>query len=214
MSKVDLYGSSDSKNWKPGIYFTTFEELATNTVCVITDKKKLEESKRKLRNHLRLTLCPDGDDRKIIDNVMVYKTPLNWIGQWTSFYYHGFILLKIGNLFVTLDKHTDGLTVQSSKEKNNVLTNLRNTKRYGDPQNVVAAEGTITVGELIDFIMTNDFINQTYNFWRGHHCKMFAKDIFDKVANKVEYDWEQGELELKLGTILGFSVVAAVAMIA
>ena len=207
--KSDPCGSFDGKNWKPGIYFTTFDEFATFNVWVTAKKEEPGKSKEELRKYLRLTLCPDGDDRKIIDNVMVYKTPLNPSGQYTSLDYHGFILLKIGNLFATLDKHTDGLTVQSSEKRDDVLAKLRDSPRDGVPQFVVADQGTITVGELIDFIMTNDFIHQTYNLWRGNHCKKFAKDIFDKVADKTEYHWEQGELALKLGTILGFAAAAS-----
>ena len=187
----------------------TFGEFATFNVCITAKKEEPERSNRKLRKYLRLTLCPDGDDRKIIDNVMVYKTPLNPSGQYTRLGYHGFILLQIGNLFATLDKHSDGLTVQSSEERDDVLAKLRGSPRYGVPQFVVADQGTITAGELIDFIMTNDFIHQTYNLWRGDHCKRFAEDIFDKVANKAEYHWEQDELKLKLAIVLEFAVAVA-----
>ena len=207
--KSDPFGSSNAKDWKPGIHFTTFGEFATFNVCVTAKEDEPERSNRELRKYLRHTLCPDGDDKKVIDKVMVYKTPLNPSGQYTRLDYHGFILLKIGHLFATLDKHNDGLTVQSSEERDDVLAKLRDTPRYGVPEPVVEDEGTITVGELIDFIMTNDFIHQTYNIWRGHHCKKFAKDIYDKVADISEYEWEQGELSLKLGMILGVAVVAA-----
>ena len=207
--KSDPCGSSDAKDWKPGIHFITFDQFATFNVCVTAKKDEPERSNRELRKYLKLALCPDGDDKKLIDKVMVYKTPLDPSGQYTPLDYHGFILLKIGNLFATLDKHTDGLTVQSSEERDDVLAKLRGAPRYGVPEPVVEDQGTITVGELIDFIMTNDFIYQIYNIWRGNHCKRFAKDIFDKVADISEYEWEQGELSLKLGMILGVAVVAA-----
>ena len=210
--KSDPCGSSNAKDWKPGIHFTTFGEFANVNVCVTAKKGEPEKSIRALRKYLRDTLCPDGDYKKLIDKVMVYKTPLNPSGQYTDVDYHGFILLKIGDLFATLDKHTDGLTVQSSEERDDVLAKLRNAPRYGVPELIVEDQGTITVGELIDFIMTNDFIHQTYNIWRGHHCKKFAKDIFDKVADTSEYEWEQGELSLKRNIILGATAVAALVL--
>ena len=212
--KSDPSGSSNAKDWKPGIHFTTYDEFANFDVCVTAKKDEPEKSNKALRKYLKQTLCIDGDDKKLIDKVMVYKTPLNPSGQFTPVDYHGYILLKIGDLFATLDKHSDGLTVQSSEEKDDVLTKLRNAPRYGVPDFIVESQGTITVGELIDFIMTNDFINQTYNIWRGHHCKNFAKDIFDKVAKTSKYDWEQGELSLKLGMILGAAAVTAVTAVA
>ena len=174
---------SPASDWKPGIHFITFGELTTTNVCVTAKEDQLGTSHWVLKKYLRLTLCPDGDDRKMINNATVYGTPLSKNGSYTSFDHHELILLKIGNLFATLEKHTDGLTVQSSTERDDVLARVRGDARYGNPIKKMKSQGNIAVGDLIDYIVDNDFIHEAYNLIRGDHCQKFAKDIFDKVVN-------------------------------
>ena len=100
-----------------------------------------------------------------IDRVAVYKTLLesNSIGKeilnMAESVYHAFVYLQVKDSYFSLDKHTDALTIQISKEKRDVLDNFKGKPRNGVPEELNADKGKINIRNLSDFIIQKKFIN-------------------------------------------------------
>ena len=148
-----------------------------------------------LKDTLNYYLDPFGTNATI-DTIAVYRTPLEGNSfvvktiNKTKAGYHAFVYLQVKDHYMSLHKHVDGLTICVSKERRDVLHNFRCCSRNGVSEEIVADNGCIKVKELIDFIVQKDFIKEGFNFWKGNHCKKFAKDIFDRVAAVSHYNWE------------------------
>ena len=135
--------------------------------------------------------------------------------------YHAFVYLqvkgryylKLEDLHISLDKHTDALTIQVSTGKRDVFDNFKGNPRNGVPEEFNAEKGKINIRELTNFYYPKEVINEGYNAWKGIHCKQFAKDIFDEVAAVSRYYWEGDERKLKLKALLSFVGASAVAVI-
>ena len=102
---------SYSSKWTTGIYLICYITL---TSTFITGNLSLD--------YMNDYLDPDGKNAAI-DRVAVYKTPLesNSIGKkilnMAEHVYNAFVYLQVKDRYVSLDKHTDLLTIQISKEK-------------------------------------------------------------------------------------------------
>ena len=208
---------SDSSKWKPGIYLVNHIGGIPLPTIIPGDLCADE-----FKDILNFYLDPDGTN-VTIDTIAVYRTPLEGdsIGKkvlnWTKPGYHGYVCLRVKVKdrwrYFSLDKHTDGLSIQVSKERNDVLLKFRGNPRNGVPEEIIADKGSIKVRELTNFIVKKSFIKEGYNAWKGNHCKQFSKDIFDEVATVSRYYWEGDERKLKLKAVLSFVSVSAVAVI-
>ena len=138
-----------------------------------------------------------------IDTVEVKRIPLN-IGAVFSMIasclsnavYHAYVILKINRHYVSLEKHSDSLTIQISEDVDDVLRKLRGCPRHGVPEMIVEDKGNIRVKHLKDFFVDSDFMREGYNVFEGNHCKKFAEDIFEEVAASHRYDWKEEELQM------------------
>ena len=119
--------------------------------------------------------------------VYLYKTPLtDW--QFTNeLLHHAYIVFETDQWWWSIEKNTEGLTVQRAKDFDAVGKRYRQTKRPGIDfvqfglQLIKEDEGRKTMDELVDFLYRKDKLNQKYN-WATSNCKNLAADIFNFVA--------------------------------
>ena len=172
-----------------GIHIIDYEHGIESLRTFNVDTSNRDKIKMALNRYLDL----EGTDAAI-DKIAVYGTPLedNVMVQLINImkrFYHAYIYLQIGDRHISFDKHSDGLTIQVSKERYHVLFMLGGNTRNGRPEEIVADNSHTTVRELVDFFVQRDFINEGYSVWYGKHSMRFAKDIFDKIAAVKSYDW-------------------------
>ena len=203
---------SDPSQWTCGIYCVRYP--MGGGITVTTYIRASELSDEELSEKIYPFLDPDNTNPNI-DTVQVKRIPLD-IGTVFSYLsnalYHAYVILEIKGYYVSLEKHSDSLTIQISRELNDVLQAFRGNRRCGEPELIVEDRGNITVRGLRDFIVDSDFVNEGYNVFEGNHCKRFAKDIFDRVALTNEYHWE--EEERREIHVFGYIAVPAAAIIA
>ena len=158
-----------------------------------------------LQKLLNRSLDPDGTN-ETIDAVAVYWTPLEKesIGakviNVTNIVYHGYVYLQVEDRYISFDKHVSGITIQVSKDRDDVLKKCEGRPRKGVPAIIIADNGAIKVRELTKFFAQKRFFNEGYNAFTGNHCKQFTKEIFDKIAAVNHYYWEGDEQMVKLGS--------------
>ena len=220
---------SDSSQWTSGIYCIRYPRgEGTRATHIPASNLSAEE----LREEIYPYLDPDNTNLDI-DTVEVNRIPLdarkviNTRDIWTAFrimqkflyilggylsnaVYHAYVILKINGQYVSLEKHSDSLTIQISEDLANVLLKLRENPRSDVPEPIVEDRGDVNVSYLRDFIVNSEFVHEGYNVLNGNHCKKFAKGIFDEVALSQKYHWEEEERREKWKLATYMMVSAAI----
>ena len=171
-------GSSPSKGggeeWTSEIYFDPRAD-GNDTPARISDA----ELKAKFKQLI--------DPSEKILNVRVYKTPLSEVQLTNAVSFHAYTVFETDQWWWSIEKNTEGLTIQRAKEFDAVGKRYRQTKRPGIDflqfglQLIKEDEGRKTMDELVDFLYRKDKLNQKYN-WATSNCKNLAADIFNFVA--------------------------------
>ena len=124
----------------------------------------------------------DGSEK--ITNVCIYKVPL---GEWQltdALLYHVFVMFETEKYCWTIEKNSEGITIQRSEKFKAVVNNYRQEKRckteYWKPELIIQDKGRLTMTEVVNFLHSNDFLNQKYSL-ASSNCKDFAKAFFDEV---------------------------------
>ena len=142
----------------------------------------------------QLLIYLEGCDKDpMIKVAAVYKTPLDHRTNRVSSGYHTNVYFMIKGYHLTIDKENDGLTIQVSRSKDKVLQKLRKEPRKDLPELIVHDEANIKLKKLIKFIVEKNFTQENYDDWKKMHCKKFSKDIFDRAAKIMKYNWKEGE---------------------
>ena len=171
-------GSSPSKGggeeWTSEIYFDPRAD-GNDTPARISD----DELKTKFKELI--------DPSEKILNVRVYKTPLSEVQLTNAVSFHAYTVFETDQWWWSIEKNTEGLTIQRAKDFDAVGKRYRQTKRPGidfiqfGMQLIKEDEGRKTMDELVDFLYRKDKLNQKYN-WATSNCKNLAADIFNFVA--------------------------------
>ena len=199
--------------WTPTVHILEYEDGVQITTTVPANKLHYNRLKRILNRYLD----PDGTNATI-DTVAVYRTPLEGESVGTKFInatnigYHGYVYFQVEERYISLDKQINGLTIQVSEKRGDVLFNFEGNCRNGVAEKIVGDKGHIKVRELTDFFVQKGFFNEGYNVLTGNHCKQFSKEIFDKIAAVSRYHWEEDEQILKLGVLASLAALSAVAI--
>ena len=205
--------------WTGGIYCVRYRKGGNVTVITRIPAGKLNTEE--LREEISLFLLSGrGNSNPNIDSVEVKRIPLNSgkvlcgiVGCISTAFYHAYVILKVKGHYVSLEKHSDSLTIQISEEIDDVLGKFRGHYRLGVPKLIVEDRGNITVMRLKDFIVDSKLAHEAYNLLKGNHCKKFAKDIFDEVALRNKYNWKEEEIR-EIRKLQYYIAVPAAAIIA
>ena len=208
---------TNPREWTCGIYCIKYRRRGKIIVTAhIRDNDLVAEE---LKEEIHPFLDPDNTNPNI-DTVEVKRIPLD-IGTVFSMIascvsnavYHAYVILKINRHYVSLEKHSHSLTIQTSEDVDDVLSKLRGYPRHGVPELIVKDTSSTTVQHLANIFVDSDFVHEGYNIVAGTHCKKFAKDIFDEVALTKKYNWEEEERR-EIQRLESYIILPAIAIIA
>ena len=155
-----------------------------------------------LEEEINLLLDPDNSNPKI-DTVALYyksshpKTPVQFEVNDI------FVILKIKEWFVSLDKHFDRITIQTSEEVKDVLHKFERIPRDGKPELIKERKGNITVNELSNFIVESGFV-QSSNHFMIDILNKAARPTEDPTEDKAEHWGVDKEKMIAYGKIPDF----------
>ena len=118
-----------------------------------------------------------------IMKVMAYKVPLSE-KQLTAFvFYHTFIVFKTENWWWSIEKKSEGITIQRSKYLSVVKHYYRQKRRNYGVECMEKAEyiGWYTVYNLIGWLESKNQLKKKYNFLTSN-CKHFASAVFSHMS--------------------------------
>ena len=133
-----------------------------------------------------------------IQRVETYKSPIfKW--QLTNvFLYHMFVLFKTASWCWTIEKNSEGLTIQRSRRYETVKDKYRRRERL--PTTLLDADnGRCTVYDLIGWLYKSDALNRKYDLTTSN-CQHFGTAVFEyvratrctNIAFEPEVDEEKG----------------------
>ena len=181
MGSSESTGSaSKGADWKSTIYFDPEADSGVGASYYIGDSQ--------LRQKLSSLVYPS----EYILKITIYKTPLSEIQLTDSLLYHVFIVFETSDWWWSIEKNSEGITLQRSKIMLAVREYYRRKKRIKGTswsiEEIVHDKGRRTLNQLIDFLWKSDELNRKYS-WLNSNCKGFAKRIFDEVAERKTWNY-------------------------
>ena len=166
-------GTKKGADWKYNIYFDPEADKIREVSYQFTD----EELISKLED-----LLDSGDS---ITKVTVYKVPLSEV-QWTNaLLYHAFVVFETRRGWWSIEKNSDGLTIQRSRELDAVKEMYRQNRRikssYWSIQKMKSDKGSQNMRNLIYWLWKKDWLNREHHVTKsnGQH---FADAVFKYVS--------------------------------
>lgn len=164
-------GSDSAKKggeWTYKVYFDPEADQSTGKSYTITDSELMD----------KLTNLVDVDEHII--NIRAYKQDLySW--QITNLIlYHIFIVFETNDWWWSIEKNSEGITIQRSKHCWTVYSKYRRESR-NDRTLMKEDKGRKTMKELIEWLYKENELNKKYDYISSN-CKHFAKAVFDYVA--------------------------------
>lgn len=183
--------SSDGKAIKGGaytskLYFDPRADLPKDEGFLITQQELLEKLK---------TLI---DVTEEIFRVRYYSNPLSSWQLTNALFYHAFLVFKTENWYWSIEKNTQGLTIQRSKDMKTVVNYYRRAKRTtGMTSNtdiqlvdeILQGQGGSMRG-LLYSIWKKEFLLEKYHLLKSN-CQIFADSLFEimkKLRKDVYFD--------------------------
>ena len=125
------------------------------------------------------------DPTEQILNVRLYKVPLSEYQLRNDLFYHVFVMYETAKYWWTIEKNTEGLTLQRSTSFDAVVNKYRqkprcNSKYWEKPQLIIEDKGRRTLDTVLDWLWSKDILNKKYS-WTNSNCKHFAKEFFDEA---------------------------------
>ena len=158
-------------DWKYRVYFDPEADKNGDKTYIISD------------NELRIRLVSLVDADEKIRNVTAYKVNLKeW--QLTQFiFYHMFIVFETDDWFWSIEKNSEGITIQRSKYLHAVKDRYRQNPRNSGIEMIKTdyAERSVTVYELIRMLCRRNELNNMYTFLDSN-CQAFGECVFNFLA--------------------------------
>ena len=132
--------------WKANIDVIVCKRENKNPILIPANTLHRDEQKKMLNFYLD----PDNnnpDNNATIDEVAVYQTPLEAdsimrkVLIMTKPGYHAYVFLKVKDRYISLDKNSDGLTIQVSNERHDVVSRFNEELRNGVPKRLLQTRG-------------------------------------------------------------------------
>ncbi|CAF0780498.1 unnamed protein product [Brachionus calyciflorus] len=161
-------GSSESRStggdYSGKLYFDPEADKDIGTHYYIKDDELIE----KIRGII--------DINEPILEIRIYKNPLS-NAQLTKFY-HAFILFETKDWWWTIEKNSEGVTVQRCKYIEYVREKYRRKDRLTSVDLIKKVRGSGTVLDLIRIVYKKDLLGSKYNVLENN-CQTFASIIFN-----------------------------------
>lgn len=116
-----------------------------------------------------------------IERVYAYKVPLYKQQLSEKIVCHVFIVFRTKKWWWSIEKHTDGITIQRSQNEKAVVNSFRKEPRNRKATLVLEDESECFVHGLIDWIYEKGLLYDEYDLVESN-CKDFAKVVFNHLA--------------------------------
>jgi len=125
--------------------------------------------------------------RELVDStdpilkVIIWRHPLEY--GLNAYTYHAYVIIETKNWWWSIEKNSEGVTLQRSKHCTKVGDEYRRQRRRGPfikVREAAAGRGT-SITDLIDFIWRKNLLASPYNFLFDN-CKYFAAAVFNEVC--------------------------------
>lgn len=190
LEKIHLVKSSQMGNssspssgkgggWTSKIYFDPEADTTTGSAYNIVDDELLE----------RLGKLVDPEEEII--KIFAYKHPLFEYQITTLTMYHLFIVFETRQWWWSIEKNSEGITIQRSKSLSDVKSKNRQKSRGSHISLVKEDKGRRSVEDLIRWLYNENELNKRYHYVSSN-CKTFAKRVFDHVAKQEYLYWYDG----------------------
>ncbi|KAH3801658.1 hypothetical protein DPMN_155316 [Dreissena polymorpha] len=168
---LGVSGGKKGASWKNTLYFDS--DIYNTSVEIYNIRA----------DELIIKLIPlVGADEQIRGVTAVKKSLFWW--QITYFYlYHMFVVFETDKWWWSIEKSSDGITLQRSKYPAAVYYLLRKEIRplRHTMKTMKSDYGTSSVHGLIAWLYHNDEINTRYHYIK-YNCKHFATDVFNLLS--------------------------------
>ncbi|XP_064635068.1 uncharacterized protein LOC135492490 [Lineus longissimus] len=127
----------------------------------------------------------DADEK--IRTVTAYKIPLSEKQLTFVLVYHLFIVFETDAWWWSIEKNSEGLTIQRSKKQEAVRDSYRQAPRLSKDQTywkiteVKSKAGNKTIKELIAWLEEEKWLNRTYHYLSSN-CQHFGNAVFNYVS--------------------------------
>ena len=156
MLSAGFFFITDSSKWTYGIYCVKYRKTEKGRITAITRIPAGIHDAKGFKEEILLFLLQGLDDSDLkIDSAEVKRTPLdlgklNKVAHCVStVFYHAYVILKIEEKchyrYMSLEKHSDSLTIQISHKLNDVSQNFRGHPRRGKVKQIVTDSGNKTI---------------------------------------------------------------------
>lgn len=154
--------------WSRKVYFDPEADLAEGSSYYISDSE--------LRTKFWELINTDD----IIEYISYYKNSL-WRSQWTQLlFFHAFIVIESKKWYWSIEKNAQGITIQRSRYLRFVRDKYRRENRI-DVNRSSTHSGKGTMGDLVNWLYTNDELNRGYYAdMYVHNCQGFAGRVLAK----------------------------------
>ncbi|XP_045028767.1 uncharacterized protein LOC123471475 [Daphnia magna] len=140
-------------------------------------------------DQLRQKLANLINTEERIQKVSVYSNPLSSWQATNGLLYHAFIVMETNDWWWSIEKNTEDITIQRSKNLESVRDMYQRTKRTTGwtsstkiRENETTVGGNTTIKELINYIWRKDCLNNVYHLL-DENCKKFAAMVFDRIKS-------------------------------
>ncbi|KAK4011331.1 hypothetical protein OUZ56_020447 [Daphnia magna] len=140
-------------------------------------------------DQLRQKLANLIDTEERIQNASVYSNPLSSWQATNALLYHAFIVMETNDWWWSIEKNTEGITIQRSKNLKSVRDMYQRKKRTTGwtpltkiRKNETTAGDNTTIKELINYIWRKDYLNDVYHLL-DENCQKFAAMVFDRIKS-------------------------------
>ena len=149
---------------------------------VDSNDEPYEVDDSELREHLAPLI---GNEN--ITWIAVYKKPL---AEWqlsATIAYHAFIVFQTGDdLWWSIEKNDEGVTLQRSKKRAYVVEMYRRERR-AQPVEMITSDVAVCPLEMFaDLLYFTDAVGSSYNLFLSN-CKDFASKVFNLVAHTKKW---------------------------
>jgi len=168
MSLASL-GQKVGEEWTSRIYFDPEADQSSGSEYGIGDEDLIREMRELVK----------GDED--IVKVIAYRCPLFDFQLSQELVNHQFIVFRTKAWWWSIEKDSQGITIQRSKEIKYVRDRYRRVKRLTPVEIMDQDSGRRSMEDLINYLYGEDELNKPYNLYTDN-CQHFAKRIFDEIA--------------------------------
>ncbi len=126
------------------------------------------------------------DIKENITKVTYYTHALNPLQVTQTILHHAFLLLETKKWWWSLEKNSEGVTIQRSKNHRYVVEHYRREERVtglllGVEEKKSSKTRNVSLEDLIDILLKDGFILQEYDALY-FNCQHFAEEVYRRIA--------------------------------